>query len=87
VGAYLLNGELFIKRSRADRSKSYPDYNCSYETFTNQDFLELETLGSLQKVAPGQAVEHTESWSLRRNVNVASWSDAELDRVLLPLLK
>jgi hypothetical protein len=86
-GAYLLNGELFIKRSRADRSKSYPDYHCSYETFTNQDFLELETLGPLQKVAPGQTVEHTESWSLHRNVNVASWSDAELDRVLLPLLK
>jgi hypothetical protein len=86
-GAYLLNDELFIKRSTADRTRPYPDYNSSYETFTNQDFLELETLGPLQKVGPGQTVEHTESWSLHRNVKIASWNDAELDRVLLPLLK
>jgi hypothetical protein len=86
-GAYLLNDQLFIKRSRADRSKSYPDYNSSYETFTNQDFLELETLGPLERVAPGQTVEHTENWSLHRNVKIASWTDAELDRVLLPLIK
>jgi hypothetical protein len=86
-GAYLLKGELFIKRSSADRTKPYPDYNSSYETFTNQDFLELETLGPLQNVAPGQTLEHTENWSLHRNVKITSWSDAELDRVLLPLLK
>jgi hypothetical protein len=86
-GAYSLNNDLFIKRYTADRSKPYPDYNCSFETFTNQDFLELETLGPLQKVAPGQTLEHTENWSLHRNVKIGSWSDAELDRVLLPLLK
>ena len=86
-GAYFLNGEVFIKRSRADRNKKYPDYNSSYETFTNQDFLELETLGPVTTVAPGQTVEHTERWSLNRNVKIASWTDGELDRVLLPLLK
>ena len=86
-GAYVLNGEVFIKRSSADPKKKYPDYNSSYETFTNQDFLELETLGPVATVAPGQTVEHTERWSLHRNVKIASWTDAELDRVLLPLLK
>jgi hypothetical protein len=86
-GAYVLNGDVFIKRSSADPKKKYPDFNCSYETFTNQDFLELETLGPVSTVASGASVEHTERWSLHRNVKISSWTDAELDRVLLPFLK
>jgi hypothetical protein len=85
-GAYLLGSDLFIKRYRADPSKSYTDMGCSYETFTNADFLELETLGPLDKIEPGKSVEHVERWSLHRNVRVTEWSDAELDRVVLPLV-
>ncbi len=85
-GAYLLGSDLFLKRYAADPSKHYPDFDCSFEMFTNQDFLELETLGPLENVAPGVSVMHTERWSLHKNVKVATWSDAELDRVLLPLL-
>lgn len=86
-GAYLLGSDLFLKQYRADPSKTYPDFGCSFETFTNAEFLELETLGPLTKVDPGQAMEHTERWSLHKGVNIKSWSDAELDRVVLPLLK
>ena len=85
-GAYFLNGELFLKRYDADPSKTYPDFGCSYETFTNADFLELETLGPVTRVAPGAAVEHLERWSLHRNARPAAWTDAELDRILGPLL-
>src|SRR5581483_10182949 len=39
-GAYLLNGELFIKRYQAEGAPSqYPDLGCSFETFTNADML------------------------------------------------
>ena len=85
-GAYYLNNELFIKRYDADPTKTYPDFGCSYETFTNADMLEMETLGPLQKVVPGQWIEHVERWSLHKNVKIGSWTDQELDRVLLPLL-
>jgi len=85
-GAYLLGSELFLKRSKADRSKAYPDFGCSYETFTNADMLEMETLGPLAKVAPGASVEHIERWSLHKGVRISSWTDAELDKALLPLL-
>jgi hypothetical protein len=81
VGAYLLGSDLFVKRYDADRSKAYADFGASYETFTNGDFLELETLGPLEEVAPGEAVEHVERWSLHRNVEIGEWTDAELDRV------
>lgn len=82
IGAYLLGTDLFVKRYDADASKLYADFGASYETFTNADFLELETLGPLQEVAPGAAVEHVERWSLHRNVVIREWTDEELDRVL-----
>jgi hypothetical protein len=87
VGAYLLGSNLFIKTATAQDPRKQPDFGCSFETFTNEQFLELETLGALGIVRPGASVEHTEHWSLHKNVKISSWTDAEIDRVLLPLLK
>lgn len=86
-GAYLLNGQLFVKRATCEGTpEMYPDFGCSFETFTNAEFLELETLGPLVKLQPGQTVTHTERWSLHRDVVVSEWSDAEMDRLILPLV-
>jgi hypothetical protein len=84
-GAYLLNGELFVKNSRATAAPAaFPDYGCTFETFTNAGFLELETLGPMVELQPGESVEHTERWTLHRDVHVAEWTDVELDRALAP---
>jgi hypothetical protein len=85
--AYSLNDQLFIKRYTADASKTYPDYNCSFEMFTSNEFLEMETLGPIQKVPAGGVVEHVERWSLHRDVHLNAITDAEIDRAVLPLLK
>ena len=85
--AYLLNGEAFVKRTKADPSKTYPDFGCSFETFTNRDFLEVETLGPMTKIAPGQILELVEYWGLFRNVEPTALTDEELDRILLPILR
>ena len=85
--AYLLNGEAFLKRTKAEPAKTYPDFGCSFETFTNNEFLEIETLGPMTDVQPGQTVEHTEHWGLFRGVKPNSLTDEELDRVVAPLLK
>jgi len=85
--AYILNNEAFVKRASSDPTKTYPDFGCSFETFTNNDFLEMETLGPLTKVLPGHTVEHVEHWGLFRNVTLNDWTDTELDRVLLPLIQ
>ncbi|MGD0296135.1 MAG: hypothetical protein ABSE86_03410 [Bryobacteraceae bacterium] len=84
--AYLLNGEAFVKRATADASKTYPDFGCSFETFTNNEFLEMETLGPLTKVLPGKTAEQVEHWALYRDVKPAGFTDEELTRVLVPLL-
>jgi hypothetical protein len=82
IGAYLLGSDLFVKRYDADPAKAYTDFGASYETFVNADFLELETLGPLEELVPGAAIEHVERWSLHKNVEIRKWTDAELDRVL-----
>ena len=84
--AYLLHGQAFLKRTKADASKTYTDFGCSFETFTNNDFLEIETLGPMTNVLPGKTVEQVEHWALFGNVKVSDLTDDELDRALLPLL-
>ena len=84
--AYLVHDDLFIKRYQAEPGKTYPDFGCSFETFTNGEFLEIETLGPMTRVEPNGSVAHVERWSLFRNVKLASFSDAELDKVLTTLL-
>jgi hypothetical protein len=87
-GAYLLNGELFVKKYEALAGPdAYPDFGCSYETFTNADILELETLGPLVRLAPGASITHSERWSLHRGVHIEDWTDQELDAVLGPLVE
>ena len=86
-GAYLLNGELFVKRFEATPGEEYPDMGSSFEIFTNESFLELETLGPIRTLQPGDSMDHLEVWSLHRPVTVERWDDAELDRVLAPYLE
>jgi hypothetical protein len=83
---YVLKGEAFLKYASADPKKTYTDFGCSFETFTNEEFLEMETLGAVTKVQPGETVEQVEHWSLSRNVNLTEMTDDALDRVVLPLL-
>jgi hypothetical protein len=80
-GAYLLGTDLFAKRSEAFPGLPYADFHCSFQVFTNRDLMELETLGPCTDLAPGQSVSHIEQWSLLRSVQVAAWTDEELNRI------
>lgn len=63
--AYINHETLFVKRYNHVIGGSYPDNGCSYETYTNNEFLEMETLGELKEVAPSETLTHTEYWSLK----------------------
>jgi len=84
---YLLNGELFMKSTKADASERYADFGCSLELFTNNEFLELETLGPLRALAPGEMAEHVEQWWLHRDIQVAGLTEEAVDRAIAPLLR
>jgi hypothetical protein len=82
VGAYLLGSDLFIKQTTARDPAKQPDMGCSYETFTNNQFLEMETLGEMTNLQPGASVQHIEHWSLHKNVRIPAWTDDQIDKVL-----
>ena len=85
-GAYALGSELFLKQYDADPGKTYTDMGCSFEMFASEGMLELETLGPLTEVEPGEWLEHTERWSLYRDLSIPDWTDETLDSLVVPLL-
>ena len=41
---------------------NYPDDGCNFETYTNHEMLEIESLGPLVTLAPGESSAHQERW-------------------------
>jgi len=62
--AYYLDGQLFVKRYNYNPEVRYPDFGVNTEIYTNPEILEVETLGGMKKVPPGESVEHVENWFL-----------------------
>jgi len=81
--AYLNGGTLFVKAFDYQEGNTYPDGGSSFETFTNKDMLEVETLGPLRPITPGKAVEHVERWRLLKGLPNET-TDAAIDANLRP---
>lgn len=62
--AYWLDGVLFRKTIDLHLDQLHPDNNCNTETYCNDRFIELESLGPLTKLAPGASVSHIEIWDV-----------------------
>lgn len=82
--AYFLNGTLFVKGAPAIPGAVYPDFGCNFEVFANLEFLELESLGPKVQLGPGESTQHTESWTLFRNVPGGE-DDSWIRNVVAPL--
>jgi len=63
--AYRAENLEFIKRFDYTENASYPDMNSNVELYTAGDFIEIETLAPLVKLAPGDSTEHIERWELK----------------------
>lgn len=66
--AYFNHNNLFIKRYQHFMDKKYPDFGVSYETYTTDFMLEMETLSPLTLLEPDASIVHTEEWELIKNV-------------------
>lgn len=84
--AYALGRQLFVKTFDWFDHQTYPDLGCNCELFTMPGFLEVETLGPLEVVAPGAAVHRRETWHLFDGVDLPS-DEPGLARALEPYLK
>lgn len=75
VGA---NDVLRIDTARV-RGARYPDDGCSVEVYTNADptaYVELETLGPLQRLASGRPISATNTYRLFRRTRPDAWAEA-----------
>lgn len=68
VAYYERGGETFVKRFTDRPNAVYPDYGSNTEVFTAGSFIELETLGPLETVAPNEATVHVERWEIHSGV-------------------
>jgi hypothetical protein len=71
------DGHLFVKSVPYIDGEIYPDLGSNFEAFANSEFLELETLGPLKQLAPGETLRHNESWAVFANVVAPEPEDEE----------
>ncbi|XXT15931.1 hypothetical protein WME94_37360 [Sorangium sp. So ce429] len=74
--AYANHGNVFLKRFPFVEGATYPDMGVNFETFTNADMLEVESLGPLQRVVPGARAQHREAWYLLKGAQPPAEDDA-----------
>ena len=67
---YWIDDTLFVKRFDAQDNVIYPDNGCNVESYCNHEFIELESLGELRMVTPGETVFHNELWEVYETLNV-----------------
>lgn len=63
---------LLAKSFAVAPERRYPDLNSNVEVYVWDHFLELETLGPLTRLEPGQRVSHREEWRLHSDVPPAT---------------
>ena len=73
--AYWRKGVLFVKKAALVAGGLYPDGGCNTESYCNNQFVELESLGPLTRLEPGMQVEHTEEWEFFSSLDAPFISD------------
>lgn len=85
--AYLVGGLCFLKHFGWNPDAAYPDDGSNCEIYASPRMLEVESLGPLQVLAPGQSSEHIERWELHdATADHEVASDHTLAEFLQPLL-
>jgi len=85
--AYVIEESLFIKSFDLVPEAVYPDGGCNFETFSNGDMLEIESLSPLSILEPGESVSHSERWNVFPIPGEAMIeSEESLERWLTPFL-
>jgi len=79
--AYWLDGILFRKTFNISAGAAYPDGGCNTETYCNDQFVELESLGALVRLEPGEETTLTETWELYPRLNESFLSNEICDIV------
>jgi len=82
---YQFEDVFFVKRFGVRRDAEYPDFGCNSEVYTNDRFIELESLGALVDLKPQENIVHTETWEVYETANIPK--DLFADKTLQDVLK
>ena len=84
--AYANQNALFVKQAPLQFGEGYPDLGANFELFTNDEILEVESLGPMDAIPPKGQISHLETWTLYDNVPQPQ-NEADVLRDIVPLLK
>lgn len=80
--AYFNHNQMFIKRFEYYYGSEYPNYYCNFETYTNDKFIEFETLSPLFTLEAGEISSHTEKWYLCDNVQFPGNNEEKIEKAI-----
>ena len=83
--AYLLDDTLYLKRFSHDAAGQYPDGGSTIEIYSSAEFLEVEQLGPLTTLQPGEEIVFPEDWWVFPGVSLPS-EEREVLGALQPYL-
>lgn len=72
--AYFNHNQMVIKKLEFYEAE-YPNYSCNFESYTNNDFIEIESLSPLFTLEPNETESFTEKWYVVDNVKCPSNKD------------
>ena len=78
--AHWRDGLLLVKRAHHDETAVYADMGASAQVYANPTNTELETLGPLVDLAPGEGTDHREDWE----VHLVGEAEAERSSAATP---
>ena len=74
LGVYCPDGEAILESKGQKLTigfatpdiRDLPDQGCNFELYMHKMFLEMETLGTVTQIAPGESASHWETWKLEK---------------------
>lgn len=81
--AYYNHNNLFVKKYVHYLNEKYPDNGVSYETFTKDFMLEMESLSPLKRVEPKGVLTHEEEWKLIKIENLDVFDENNINNLVL----
>jgi hypothetical protein len=75
--AYFNHNNLVVKEFPFYENAQYPNFNCNFESYTNDRFIEIESLTPLLIIPPQGYEEYTEIWHIYKDVSEPKRDDEQ----------
>jgi hypothetical protein len=80
--AYWLGDMLFRKSFAVFPGLRHPDYDCNSEIYCDSQFIELESLAPLSRLAPGESVTLNETWEFYDTLEQEFLSEKMIEQIV-----